>query len=144
MPHTVIDDFFIQIFGRLQTVNVDIKRIHSVDIVPIGIKIYSLYILNKIFVYKKSSIIYSDVSLADGWTFYKRTNWASRKNIKYGLGGFSLYHLNWSIVNTDQESTYECKCFADDRFIVYIFWIKSLYTKNRQFPYEAFASFASM
>jgi hypothetical protein len=58
--------------------------------------------------------IYSDVSLADGWTFYKRTNWASRKNIKYGLGGFSLYHLNWSIVNTDQESTYECKCFADD------------------------------
>jgi hypothetical protein len=42
--------------GRLKTVTVDIKRIHSVDIVPIGIKIYSLYILNKIFVYKKSSI----------------------------------------------------------------------------------------
>jgi hypothetical protein len=44
--------------GRLKTVTVDIKRIHSVDIVPIGIKIYSLYILNKIFVYKKSSISY--------------------------------------------------------------------------------------
>jgi hypothetical protein len=42
--------------GRLKTVTVDIKRIHSVDIVTIGIKIYSLYILNKIFVYKKSSI----------------------------------------------------------------------------------------
>jgi len=27
--------------GRLQTVTVDIKRIHSVDIVPIGIEIYS-------------------------------------------------------------------------------------------------------
>jgi hypothetical protein len=36
--------------GRLQTVTVDIKRIHSVDIVSIGIEIYILYFLNKIFV----------------------------------------------------------------------------------------------
>ena len=36
--------------------------------------------------------IYSDGSLADEiwWTFYKRTDWASRKNIKYGLRGFFL------------------------------------------------------
>jgi hypothetical protein len=32
--------------GRLQTVTVDIKRIHSVDIVSIGIEIYILYFLN--------------------------------------------------------------------------------------------------
>ena len=35
--------------GRLQTVTVEIKRIHSVDIVSIGIEIYILYFLNKIF-----------------------------------------------------------------------------------------------
>jgi len=39
--------------GRLQTVTVDIKRIHSLDIVSIGIEIYIF--LNKICV-KKSSI----------------------------------------------------------------------------------------
>jgi hypothetical protein len=61
--------------------------------------------------------IYSDGSLADEiwWTFYKRMNWASRKNIKYGLPVFSFFcHLNWSIVNTYQESTHECKFLADD------------------------------
>jgi hypothetical protein len=42
--------------GRLWMVTVDIKRIHSVDIVSLGIEIYILYFLNKIFVYKKSSI----------------------------------------------------------------------------------------
>ena len=27
---------------------------------------------------------------------------------------FFFCHLNWSILNTDQESTHECKFFADD------------------------------
>jgi len=27
---------------------------------------------------------------------------------------FFFCHLNWSIVNTDQESTHGCKFFADD------------------------------
>jgi hypothetical protein len=36
--------------GRLQMVPVDFKRIHSVDIVSLGIEIYILYFLNKIFV----------------------------------------------------------------------------------------------
>ena len=31
---------------RLQTMTVDIKRIHSVDIVSIGIEIYILYVSN--------------------------------------------------------------------------------------------------
>jgi hypothetical protein len=40
--------------GRLQTVTVDIKRIHSVDIVSIRIEIYILYIFNKnLCIYKK-------------------------------------------------------------------------------------------
>ena len=43
--------------GRLQTVTVDIKQIHSVDIVSIGIEIYILYIFNKIFVYIKKEIV---------------------------------------------------------------------------------------
>jgi hypothetical protein len=34
---------------RLQTITVDIKRIHSVDIVSIGIEIYIIYFSNKIF-----------------------------------------------------------------------------------------------
>jgi hypothetical protein len=34
---------------RLQTITVDIKRIHSVDIVSIGIGIYIIYFKNKIF-----------------------------------------------------------------------------------------------
>jgi hypothetical protein len=46
--------------------------------------------------------IYNDGSLADGWTFYKRTNWASRKNIKYGLGDFSL--LSIALVNCKHRS----------------------------------------
>jgi hypothetical protein len=33
--------------GKLQTVTVDIKRIHSADIASIGIEIYILYFLNK-------------------------------------------------------------------------------------------------
>ena len=36
--------------GRLQTVTVDIKQIHSVDVVSIGIEIYILFFLSKIFV----------------------------------------------------------------------------------------------
>ena len=36
--------------GRLQKVTIDIKRIHSVDIVSIGIEILILYFLDKIFV----------------------------------------------------------------------------------------------
>jgi hypothetical protein len=27
---------------------------------------------------------------------------------------FSFCHLNWSVLNTDQESTHECNFFADD------------------------------
>ena len=42
--------FYRNDVDRLQTVTVDIKRIHSVNIVSIGIEIYILYFLNKIFV----------------------------------------------------------------------------------------------
>jgi hypothetical protein len=60
--------------------------------------------------------IYSDKSLADEmWlTFYKRTNWASREiisNKDYELIFFC--HLNWSVVNSDQESKHEYMFFAD-------------------------------
>ena len=33
-------------------------------------------------------------------------------NMDYNF--FLFCHLNWSVVNTDQESTHECNFFADD------------------------------
>jgi hypothetical protein len=33
-------------------------------------------------------------------------------NMDYNI--FFFCHLNWSILNTDQESTHECKFFAAD------------------------------
>ena len=40
------------VMSFIATISVDIKRIHSVDIVSIGIEIYISYFLNKIFVQK--------------------------------------------------------------------------------------------
>jgi hypothetical protein len=36
-------------------------------------------------------------------------------NMDYKVfSSFAIWNLNWSIVNTDQEYTHECKIFADD------------------------------
>jgi hypothetical protein len=36
-------------------------------------------------------------------------------NMDYEVfSSFAIWILNWSIVNTDQKSTHECKIFADD------------------------------
>ena len=71
--------------------------------------------------------IYSDGSLADEiwWTFYKRTNWASRKNIKYGLRGFSL--LSFELVNCKCRSRIytEYKIFADDPGKLQLFCLRA-------------------
>jgi hypothetical protein len=71
--------------------------------------------------------IYSDWSLTDEiwWTFYKRSNWASRKNIKYGLRGFFL--LSFELVNCKCRSRIYTKCniFADDPGKLQLFFLRA-------------------
>ena len=49
--------------GRLQTVTVDIKRMHSVDIISFGIEIYISYFQNIKSLYKKNSPKKSSISV---------------------------------------------------------------------------------
>jgi hypothetical protein len=55
--------------------------------------------------------IYSDRSLADEiwWTFKKERTGHLEKISNMDYDFFFFCHLNWSILNTDQESTHECK-----------------------------------
>jgi hypothetical protein len=72
------------------------------------------YIFFQITIYSYWSLLADEI----WWRFCKRTNWASRKNIKYGLRVFSfLLSFELVIVNTDQESTVlhtSVIYFADD------------------------------
>ena len=101
ITHFVSFFFFLHFF---------LKNIYLILCVNIQLNVLHFYIFFQIAIYRYES-------LADEiwWTFYKRTNWASRKNIKCGLRVFfSFVVWKWSIVNTDEESTHECNFFAED------------------------------
>ena len=70
------------------------------------------YIFFQITIYSYGSLLADEI----WWRFCKRTNWASRKNTKYGLRVFSFL-LSFELVNCKHRSriyctTHECNLFC--------------------------------